>query len=86
MFNMGFTEILLLSAIALLVIGPKQLPQMARTVGRMLNEFKRATGDITSAFNDTQRKTDDFINKEVRSDKPEPESTGKEPEHESKKS
>ena len=47
---MGFLEMIVLGVVALLVIGPKQLPEVAKSVGRILNEFKRATGDITSSF------------------------------------
>lgn len=47
MFNIGFTEMFALAVFALLVIGPKQLPEMARNIARLLNEFKRATGQIT---------------------------------------
>ena len=57
MFNMGFTEILVFGAIALLVIGPK-LPEVARVVGHMLNEFKRATGDITSSLSSVKREAE----------------------------
>lgn len=52
MFNLGFTELILLGAIALIFIGPKQLPDVAKTVGRLLNEWKRATSDLTSSFTD----------------------------------
>lgn len=38
---------LLLGVIALIVIGPRQLPEFARQVGRILNEIKRAAGDFT---------------------------------------
>lgn len=48
MFNLGFTELLLLGVIALIFIGPSQLPEVARTVGRLLNEWKRATSDFQS--------------------------------------
>ncbi|WP_413576357.1 twin-arginine translocase TatA/TatE family subunit [Bdellovibrio sp. HCB290] len=41
------SEILFLGALALIVIGPKELPQLARTLGRFLNELKRTTGDLT---------------------------------------
>lgn len=58
MFNLGFTEMIVLGVIALLVIGPKQLPEMARVVGRLLNEFKRATGDIGSQFTNVKKQTD----------------------------
>lgn len=46
MFNLGFSELLLLGLIALIFIGPNQLPEVARTIGRLLNEWKRATTDI----------------------------------------
>ncbi len=50
MFNLGFTELMLLGAIALIFIGPKQLPEVARTVGRFLNELKRASSDFQSTL------------------------------------
>lgn len=43
MFGLGFSEILFLGVLALIVIGPKQLPEVARTLGRFLNELKRST-------------------------------------------
>lgn len=54
MFDIGFSEMVLLGAIALIAIGPKQLPEVARTVGRMINEFKRATGDFTRTLSETR--------------------------------
>lgn len=58
MFNLGFTELLLLGVIALIFIGPQQLPELARTLGRLLNEFKRASSDFQSSMTSTL--TDDF--------------------------
>ena len=60
---MGFTEMLVLGVIALLVIGPKQLPEVARVIGRTLNEFKRATGDLTSTFYSAKREAESYVNK-----------------------
>ena len=40
------TEILLILAVALIVIGPKKLPELARVLGRGLAEFRKATDDI----------------------------------------
>ncbi|MDW7709506.1 MAG: twin-arginine translocase TatA/TatE family subunit [Deferrisomatales bacterium] len=40
------TEILIILAVALIVIGPKKLPDLARTLGRGLAEFRRATDDL----------------------------------------
>jgi sec-independent protein translocase protein TatB len=53
MFNLGFSELILLGVIALIFIGPDQLPEMARTLGRLLNEFKRASTDFQSSLTDT---------------------------------
>lgn len=40
------TEILLVLALALIVIGPKKLPDLARVIGRGLAEFRKATDDV----------------------------------------
>jgi sec-independent protein translocase protein TatB len=50
MFNLGFSELLILGIIALVFIGPKELPEIARVIGRMLNELKRATGDLSASL------------------------------------
>lgn len=63
MFNLGFSEMVLLSVLALIFIGPKQLPDLARVVGRLLNEFKRATGELTSSFTDIKHQADRFVHK-----------------------
>lgn len=47
MFGLGFSEILFLAILALVVIGPKQLPEVARTLGRFLNELRRTTSVLT---------------------------------------
>lgn len=47
MFNIGFTEMLVIAALALILIGPKQLPEVARTLGRLLNDLKRSTNSFT---------------------------------------
>jgi Tat protein translocase TatB subunit len=65
MFGIGMPEMLLILAIALIVIGPKKLPDLAKSLGRAFAEFKRATSelkesleidselkDIKTAFND----------------------------------
>jgi Tat protein translocase TatB subunit len=41
MFNLGFSELMLLGLLALLLIGPKQLPDVARALGRFINEMRR---------------------------------------------
>ena len=46
MFGIGMPEMLLILAVALIVIGPKKLPDLAKSLGRALGEFKRATSEI----------------------------------------
>lgn len=50
MFGLGMSEIILLSVMALIIIGPKQLPEVARTVARFINELKRSTEDLKDEF------------------------------------
>lgn len=69
MFNLGFSELLILGIIALIFIGPKQLPEVARTIGRLLNEWKRATSDFQSTL--TEELKSDFSQRLAESRKEE---------------
>jgi Tat protein translocase TatB subunit len=48
MNHMGFSETIFLFLLALLIFGPKKLPEIARQVGKALNEFKRASNEFKS--------------------------------------
>ena len=50
MFGMGMPEILLIMAVALIVIGPKKLPELAKTLGKAFGEFRKATSDLKDTF------------------------------------
>lgn len=55
MFGIGFPELLLIMALALIVLGPKRLPDLARALGRGLAEFKRAADEMKQTFADETR-------------------------------
>jgi TatA/E family protein of Tat protein translocase len=46
MFGIGMPEMFLILAIALIVIGPKKLPDLAKSLGRAMREFKKATNEF----------------------------------------
>jgi TatA/E family protein of Tat protein translocase len=46
MFGMGISEILVVLVIALIVIGPAKLPEIAKSLGKAMGEFKRATNEL----------------------------------------
>ena len=51
MFGIGTTEILLILAVALIVLGPKSLPKIARTLGKGLAEFRKVSTDFQRTLN-----------------------------------
>jgi len=47
MFGIGSTELLLILAVALIVVGPSKLPEIAKTLGRVFAEFKKVSSEVT---------------------------------------
>ncbi len=50
MFGLGFPELLLIFVIALIVFGPKKLPELGRSLGRALSEFKKASEEFQESM------------------------------------
>jgi TatA/E family protein of Tat protein translocase len=48
-------HLIVIFVVALVVFGPEKLPELARTVGKVMAEFRRATGDLKSTFEDHLR-------------------------------
>lgn len=52
MFGIGMTELVVIMVVALIVFGPTRLPELARSLGRAMSEFRRASTDIRQTFNE----------------------------------
>jgi TatA/E family protein of Tat protein translocase len=50
MFGLGMQELLVILVVALIVVGPKKLPDIAKALGRGLAEFKRTTDELSSSL------------------------------------
>ncbi len=61
MFNLGMGELIVILAVALLVLGPKRLPEIATGLGKAIRDFKKATRDLQ-----TQIDADETISKPLQ--------------------
>ena len=81
MFGIGMPEMLVILALALIIIGPKKLPDLAKSLGRAMREFKRATNEfketiqldselseVKETFNDFGDKVKDAVDLNLKSD------------------
>jgi Tat protein translocase TatB subunit len=50
MFGIGMTELMVIFVIGLVVLGPKRLPELARSLGKSLAEFRRASNEMRREF------------------------------------
>src|SRR5689334_18770815 len=66
MFDMSWGEVMVIGAVALIVIGPKDLPKALRTVGNMTAKVRRMATEFQTQFNDAMREAElDEIRKQV---------------------
>ena len=71
MFGIGMPELILILAVALIVLGPKKLPDLAKSLGRALREFKKATNELKESITIDNELTDvkkafDEMNDDIR--------------------
>jgi sec-independent protein translocase protein TatB len=51
MFDIGFSELMVIGVVALVVIGPEKLPRMARTIGHLAGRLQRYVSDVKADIN-----------------------------------
>ena len=67
MFGMGLGEILVIGVVALLVIGPQQLPHVARVVGRLFGEIRKATQDLSGGLLEATNEVNEAVGEAKKS-------------------
>ncbi|ESR23546.1 Sec-independent protein translocase protein TatB [Lutibaculum baratangense] len=58
MFDIGWSEMLVIGAVAILVVGPRELPGMLRTFGKYMGQIRRMAGEFQSQFNDALKEAE----------------------------
>ena len=70
MFGIGPLELIVVLMVALLIFGPKRLPELAAGIGKGLAEFRRATADINAELDDARRSLEEQSREATRNTQP----------------
>src|SRR5581483_804851 len=62
MLNIGTGELIVIAVVALLVLGPKRLPELARGIGKFMREFRRQTDEVRGVVEREFYKMDQEVN------------------------
>jgi len=60
--NLGMQEIIIIFVLALIVFGPRKLPELGKTLGKGLAEFKKASNELKQTWEDEVTKEKDALN------------------------
>ena len=66
MFNLGFPELMVIFTLALLIFGPRKLPELGKSLGRGLSEFKRATNDLKRTWEEEVKSEGEELEKVIK--------------------
>ena len=58
MFDIGWSELLVIAVVAIIVVGPKDLPKLMRSVGHYAGKLRRAAADFQRQFEDAMRESE----------------------------
>lgn len=58
MFDIGWAELMVIACVAIIVVGPKDLPRMLRTFGQIVGKMRRMANEFQSTFNDAIREAE----------------------------
>jgi sec-independent protein translocase protein TatB len=58
MLEVGYSELLVIAIVLIVVVGPKDLPKMLRAFGRMMTKFRTVSGDFRRQFDDALREAE----------------------------
>ena len=67
MWNLGFPELVVIFIVALVVFGPRKLPDLGRSLGKGLAEFKKASAELRRTWEEEVRSEEDEL-KEIQKD------------------
>lgn len=68
MFDLGWSELLVIAVVAILVVGPRDLPRLLRNVGKFVGQMRRMANDFQRQFNEALKEAElDEVKKDIES-------------------